>query len=107
MERENLQIHLRCKFTSQSRGDRRRAKTDGGWTVEDTELPGAKQKYKVIKSEIYIDFTATILKNIPPNKKVCALVEKTYKSSYRNLNRNSAEKKFLSSCGILSNMSLV
>ena len=51
MERENLQIHLRCKFTSQSRGDRRRAETnEGRRTVEDTELPGAKQKYKVDRS---------------------------------------------------------
>ena len=48
MERENLQIHLRCKFTSQSRGDGSRAEKNGGkGTVEDTELPGAKQKYKV------------------------------------------------------------
>ena len=65
MERENLQIHLRCKFTSQSRGDGSRAETNGGrGTVEDTELPGAKQKYKVIKSEIYIDFRTTVLENI-------------------------------------------
>ena len=74
MERENLQIHLRCKFTSQSRGDGSRAETNGGrGTVEDTELPGAKQKYKVNRSEIYIESRTTALKNILPNKKVRAL----------------------------------
>ena len=95
MERENLQILLRCKFTSQSRGDRRRAKTNGGrGTVENTELPGAKQKYKVIKSEIYIEFRRTALKNILPNKKVRALVVPIgrRKQFYLILNRNSAEK---------------
>ena len=91
MERENLQIHLRCKFTSQSRGDGSRAETNGGrGTVEDTELPGAKQKYKVNRSEIYIESRTTVLKNILPYKKVRVLEVSIGRSFYLVLKRKSA-----------------